>query len=152
MATIDNPVFIDTNILVYANLALSPLHLQATQRLQDLDEQGFTLWVSRQILREYLSAMTRQGDLTGEIPIASLVADVQYFVNRFRVAEDNLQVTESLLALMEQVPIGGRQVHDANIVATMQAYGIDQLLTHNVADFNRFSDFITVLPLVEDEA
>lgn len=152
MATTENPVFIDTNILIYANLAMSPFHLQATERLQALDEQRVDLWISRQILREYLSGMTRQGDLTGEIPIASLVADVRYFVNRFCVAEDSLQVTERLLTLMEQVPIGGRQVHDANIVATMQAYKIGQLLTHNVADFNRFSELITVLPLVGDEA
>jgi len=152
MATTENPVFIDTNILIYANLAMSPFHLQATEGLQALDEQRLDLWISRQILREYLSGMTRQGDLTGEIPIASLVGDVRYFVNRFRLAEDSPQVTERLLTLMEQVPIGGRQVHDANIVATMQAYGIGQLLTHNVADFNRFSELITVLPLVRDEA
>jgi predicted nucleic acid-binding protein len=52
---------------------------------------------------------------------------------------------------MEQVTIGGKQVHDANIVATMQVYGIDQLLTHNVTDFDRFTEFITVLPLIENE-
>ena len=152
MATTENLLFIDTNILIYANLAMSPFHLQATERLQTLDEQRADLWISRQILREYLSGMTRQGNLTREIPLASLVADVRYFANRFRVAEDSSQVTERLLTLMEQVPVGGRQVHDANIVATMQAYGIDQLLTHNIADFNRFSELITVLPLVENMA
>jgi len=152
MATINNPVFIDTNILIYANLAMSPFHRQAIERLQSLDEQRVDLWISRQTLREYLSGMTRQGELTGDIPVASLIADVRYFANRFRVAEDSLQVTERLLVLMEQVSIGGKQVHDANIVATMQAYGISQLLTHNVVDFNRFSEFITVLPLVGNEA
>jgi hypothetical protein len=138
--------------------------------------------------------MTRQGDLTGEIPIASLATDIQYFVNHFQVAElrscticnkpftggqdahptrnsvfverasclflrmvqhmseDNPQVTERLLTLMEQVAVGGRQVHDANIVATMQAYGINQLLTHNTVDFDRFAELITVLPLVENDA
>ena len=44
--------------------------------------------------------------------------------------------------------IRDKQVHDANIVATMQVYGIDQLLTHNVADFARFQPRIAVLPLV----
>ena len=69
------------------------------------------------------------------------------FVDRFQMAEDNLRVTERLLALMEQFPIGGKQVHDANIVATMQVYGIRQLLTHNTKDFSRFSQLITILPL-----
>lgn len=147
MQTIDNPVFIDTNILVHANLALSPFHVQATERIQVLEEQGIKLWISRQTLREYLAAMTRRGDLTGEIPVSSLLADVRYFANRFRLAEDNFLVTERLLTLMEEIFSGGRQVHDANIVATMLVYGIPQLLTANISDFTRFSELITVLPL-----
>lgn len=149
MQMTDNHIFLDTNILVYANLALSPFHLQATERLQALAEQRIELWLSRQTFREYLAAMTRQGDLTGKIPVASLVADVQHFAHRFRVAEDIPQVTERLLTLMEKIPIGGKQVHDANIVATMLVYRIPQLLTHNISDFSRFSELITVLPLQE---
>ncbi|OKH59965.1 hypothetical protein NIES2130_05770 [Scytonema sp. HK-05] len=57
----DNPVFIDTNILVYANLALSPFHSQATERLQAMEEQEIELWISRQTLREYLA---RKQDLS----------------------------------------------------------------------------------------
>ncbi|MDF5714924.1 MAG: type II toxin-antitoxin system VapC family toxin [Rhizonema sp. NSF051] len=145
----DNHIFLDTNILVYANLALSPFHIQATERLQALAEQRIELWLSRQTLREYLAAMTRHGDLTGKIPVVSLVTDVQYFAHRFRVAEDSPQVTERLLKLMEEIPIGGKQVHDANIVATMLVYRIPQLLTHNISDFSRFSELITLLPLQE---
>ncbi|OUL33277.1 type II toxin-antitoxin system VapC family toxin [Nostoc sp. 106C] len=129
MQTINHPVFIDTNILVYANLALSPFHVQATKQLQELAEQGIELWISRQTLREYLAAMTRRGDLTGQIPVASVVADVRDFSTYFRLAEDNSLVTQRLLTLMETIPIGGKQVHDANIVATMLVYGIPQLLT-----------------------
>lgn len=147
MQTTGSSVFIDTNVLIYANLALSPFHVQALEQLQALDEQGIELWVSRQILREYLAGMTRTGDLTGQIPLSSLVADVRYFANHFWVAEDSPQVTERLLTLMEEIPLGGKQVHDANIVATMQVYAIRQLLTNNTADFARFSQLITVLPL-----
>jgi len=50
---------------------------------------------------------------------------------------------------MNQVSLGGKQVHDANIVATMQAYGISHLLTHNIADFKRFESFITIVSLVQ---
>jgi hypothetical protein len=41
-----------------------------------------------------------------------------------------------------------KQVHDGNIVSTMLLYGIRHILTHNVGDFARFSDLVTVLPLV----
>ena len=42
----------------------------------------------------------------------------------------------------------GKQVHDANIVATMRANGLKRLATFNVADFARFEDEIAVEALV----
>lgn len=147
----DNRVFIDTNILVYARAAQSPFHNAALQVIQSLDDSEVEIWISRQILREYLSTLTRPQQFTNPLSLETLIEDIHLFQTRFRVAEDNLQVTQQLLTLMEQIYIGGRQVHDANIVATMQIYGISQLLTHNIADFNRFSNLITVLPLVVNQ-
>ena len=147
----DNAVFLDTNILVYANVDESPFHQMALQAIQTRYEAGVEMWVSRQVLREYLTTLTRPQVFANPRPVAITIERVRFFQTQFRIAEDSLQVTERLLTLMEQVAIGGRQVHDANIVATMQAYGISQLLTHNVADFNRYQEFITVLPLVENE-
>ncbi len=45
--------------------------------------------------------------------------------------------------------MGGKQIHDANIVATMQVYNISHLFTLNIADFMRFSSFITLIELDE---
>jgi predicted nucleic acid-binding protein len=145
----DDAVFIDTNVLVYAKVAKAPLHALAQERLRHLDEQGVELWVARQTLREYLSAMTKPDSFTEPIPIPSLVDDIRYFADRFRVAEDGSHVTERLLQLLMHVPAGGKQIHDANIVATMLAYGISRLLTHNVTDFRRYGRLIEVLPLVQ---
>ncbi len=72
---------------------------------------------------------------------------MRFFEQRFRIAEDNAWVTERLLELVSQIPVGGKQIHDANIVATMQVYGLGRLLTHNVGDFRRFAQFIEVVPL-----
>jgi len=49
-----------------------------------------------------------------------------------------------LIQLLAQVPSGGRQVHDVNIVATMLAQGITRLLTFNEADFRRFASVIDI--------
>ena len=43
------------------------------------------------------------------------------------------------------VAFGGKQVHDANIVATMLAHGERRLLTFNGADFRRFEPMIEVV-------
>ncbi|MFN6501745.1 MAG: type II toxin-antitoxin system VapC family toxin [Nostoc sp. DedQUE01] len=142
-----NPVFLDTNILVHASQIQSPFHQGAMEAIQGFYDAGVDLWISRQVLREYLATLTRSQQFTNPLPIAILIQDLRYFYNRFQVAEDNSQVTESLLTLMQEIPSGGKQVHDANIVATMLVYGIPQLSTHNTGDFARFSRLITVLPL-----
>jgi len=143
-----DPLLVDTNVLIYHQIALSPLHAAARNRLRDLLAAGHTLWVSRQILREYLAAMSRPGTVTPPLPMTTLIADVQAFQSRFFLAEDGPAVTAHLLSLLASVSCGGKQVHDANVVATMLAHGIPSLLTHNVADFSRFAGIITVVPLV----
>ena len=80
-----------------------------------------------------------------------LSIQIRSFAARFHVAEESVHVTERLLALMEQFSTGGKQIHDANIVATMQVYDIERLLTHNMRDFDRFSSLITLLPLKESD-
>ena len=47
-------------------------------------------------------------------------------------------MTDALLALCRDVEVGGRRVHDANIVATMLAHGERRLLTFNTAHFRRY--------------
>lgn len=149
MATmVAEPVFIDTNVLIYAKQSLSPWHASAVAKLQDHAAAGHPLWISRQTLREYLSAMSRPGALTTPVPMSALIADVRSFESQFLVAEDGPGVTAHLLSLLSTVACGGKQVHDANLVATMMAVGIPKLLTHNVADFNRFAAWITVVSLV----
>jgi predicted nucleic acid-binding protein len=146
-ATAD-PVFVDTNILIYAKSAGSPLHGVAVTRLDELEAAGTELWVSRQILREFVAGMTRPGVANPMPPLADVLADARRFESRFRVGEDGPLITAEWLQLLAAVPCGGKQVHDANIVATMLVHGIPNLLTHNVADFQRFAAYITVLPLV----
>lgn len=142
-------VFLDTNILIYAYSTAAPLHATATAALQSLAAAGADVCVSRQTLREYLAGMTRPSAFTGTAPFASLLRDVRHFEATYRVLEDGPAVTAELLGLLAVVKCQGRQIHDANIVATMLAHGVPNLLTHNVADFTRFATLITVIPLIQ---
>jgi predicted nucleic acid-binding protein len=144
---VGEPVFLDTNILVYANVAESPVHDAALAAIETRYERGIELWISRQILREFLAVLSRPQRFTNPRPISTLIERVRFFENHFHIAKDGPRVTEKLLGLLQQVSIGGKQIHDANIVATMQTYNIRKLLTHNTSDFVRFSAFITVVPL-----
>lgn len=140
-------VFIDTNVLLRANTAEAPFHQECLDSLTFLRDQGDELWISRQILREYISVLSRPQGFVNPRPPSILVERVRYFQSHFRVADETFTVTRNLLRLLEQIPMGGKQIHDANIVATMQACSIQHLLTLNIAVFARFSGMITVLSI-----
>jgi hypothetical protein len=46
---------------------------------------------------------------------------------------------------MDEHAMGGKQIHDANIVASMLVHNIPTLMTLNTVDFTRFSDKIALL-------
>ena len=143
--TAADPVFVDTNILIYTTMLNSPFHARASLALNEFEKESVQLWVSRQVLREYLAALTRGDPQTLPVPLADLISDVRVFESHFRVAEDGHGVTEHLLTIVGTIPVGGKQVHDANIVATMLACDIPQILTYNLDDFRRFSGMIEIL-------
>ncbi|MCC6629585.1 MAG: PIN domain-containing protein [Chloroflexi bacterium] len=137
--------FVDTNVLVYASVVEAPLHAVALEAIRVHERAGQTLWISRQVLREFLATLSRPQTFAAPLAPAVLTAQVRDFETRFHVIEDGPAVTARLLTLLEQIPTGGRQVHDANIVATMLSADIDQLLTFNPHDFARFTGLITVV-------
>jgi predicted nucleic acid-binding protein len=137
-------LFIDTNILIYANIATAPLHESALNAIKAHHQAGRTLWISRQVLREFIAARTRPQTFAKPSSPKVVIERVLYLENHFQVADDTAAVTGQLIKLMERFQIGGKQVHDANIVAAMQAYGIPALLTHNTQDFERFGKIITI--------
>jgi predicted nucleic acid-binding protein len=139
--------FVDTNVLVFAASSTAPLHQRASEELRRRDEAGQELWLSRQVLREYLATLSRPQTFAKPRHARELVGDIRYFLSHFQLAEEGSAVTEKLLELIQTVEVGGKQIHDANIVATMLANGIPTLLTHNVGDFSRFGDLIQVIPL-----
>lgn len=146
MTTGVRAVFVDTNILIYATNRLSPWHRAANSAMLGARRRGVDVVLSPQILREYLAAATRQGAAGSALPIVDILSNVQAFQHDRRVVDDTAAAASALRALLRQLSFAGRQVHDGNLVATMQVYRVDQLLTHNVADFTRFSSLITVLP------
>lgn len=140
-------VFIDTNILVFSSHQGSPNHGIAREILTTLHNTGTCLWISRQVLREYLVVMTRIDLLSGVFRCDDFIKDVKHFEQKFMIAEDGPSVTHLLLDLLHDFPTIGKQIHDANIVATMLSVGVRDLLTDNVVDFQRYSDLIQVHPL-----
>jgi predicted nucleic acid-binding protein len=140
-------VFIDTNVLVYADQGKSPFHSSARRALLAHDRRGDELWINRQVVREYLAVVTRPSRTPPHQPLMSAEgarSSVESLLQVFRIADDAAATTAQLLEILTQIPVAGRQVHDANIVATMLSNGIPTLLTFNLDDFRRFSAMIEI--------
>ena len=138
-------MFIDTNLLVaYMNVDV-PEHLNARAILDRAFQETEPLQISRQVLREYLAVVTRPRSWSAPVAMPDALNDLDRLTRAFEVLEDGPAVTETLVALCREVPVGGRQIHDANIVATMLAHGERRLLTFNTADFRRYGDRIALV-------
>ena len=138
-------MFIDTNVLVYSRILEAPNHAVARASLERAFRSPEPLRISRQVIREYLVVVTRPQVWTVVMTREEALEDVARLLDSFEVLEDGPVVTESLITLCWEVPVGGRQIHDANIVATMLAHGERRLLTFNVEDFIRYGDRIVLI-------
>ena len=139
-------MFVDTNVLVTARGAHAPRRQVALDVLADV-QRTETLRISRQVIREYLAVVTRSQTWASPLPMTEALRDVGRFASAFEVLEDSQVVTDMLATLCRDVPVAGRQVHDANIVATMLAHGERRLATFNVKDFLRYGQRVQLLTL-----
>jgi predicted nucleic acid-binding protein len=139
--------FLDTNSLIYLKFSSLSFHQSTKSIFLSLTERNNKFYISNQILREYISSCTRE---KLHKSYEELIFDCEEFIQVFEVLEDTKQVSISLLELCKKYQVNGKQVHDANITASMIANSIPYILTANVADFKRFSDLIKIIPIVED--
>ena len=126
------------------------LHQEAEYLVQQMWNDGTELWISRQVLREYLVQATHPNTFTPPLAVSEVVAQVDGIQRLFHVDDETQTVTDQLLYLLQTYPTRGKQVHDANIIATMLAYQIDTSLTMNVSDFNRFAGLIRLIGVAKN--
>lgn len=143
--------FIDTNVLLTATAVARVGHAAALALL----DGGFgerSLFLSGQVLREYIAVATRPTAANGlGLTTAEAIGNARQFLDRSNFLREDAAVRDALFHLLETVPCAGKQVHDANIAATMIAHRVGVLVTLNPRDFERFVPSIRVAGL-EDEA
>jgi predicted nucleic acid-binding protein len=139
---------LDTNVLLAATDEGRKEHDRALAILNDWPGQGVTLYASGQIMREYLAVATRPAEQNGlGLALADALANVRAFRARTTFLAEDGKVADRLIVLLEDVACGGKQVHDANVVATMLVHGIDAIVTINTGDFTRFGRHVRLVSL-----
>ena len=135
--------FLDTNILVYLANKDSPFHSGVTGKFKEIINT-YELWISRQVLREYAVVMTRSGTVEKPLSPENVASDIEKWKNAFHVADETEETTRILVELIKSYKITGKNIHDANIFATMMANSIQTLFTLNTGDFQKFKDLTLI--------
>ena len=143
-------MFLDTNVLVLARFQAAPRHALARRRMREAGDSREVLRISRQVVREYLATVTRPQQWSPPVGMNEALRHAAALETRFEILEDGPGVADALMRLCREVPVAGKQVHDANIVATMLAHGERRLLTFNGGDFRRYGERIDLIG--EEEA
>ena len=144
----DKVVLVDTNVLLSATAPLRSLHQAAFRVLNEWPNQGVILATSSQVLREYLVVATRPVEVNGlGLGVDDALANIAAFRSRMRLLVESEPVWERLRALITAYGCRGKQIHDANIVATALTSGVGMLVTANAGDFTRFATEIEVIDL-----
>jgi predicted nucleic acid-binding protein len=148
LATPPDRAMLDTNVLLAATDEGRAEHEQALEIVNDWPSRGTTLYTSGQIMREYLAVATRPAEENGlGLKLADALANVRALRERTSLLTEDGKVADRLLALLDGIECGGKQVHDANVVATMLVHGIDAVVTINLDDFTRFAREVRLIGL-----
>jgi predicted nucleic acid-binding protein len=138
-------VFCDANVILRAYHDVFPQHVAVKAVFDRLLADVADLWISRQVIREYLVQITHSRTFVTALTSDEAVQHIGNILQTCRVVDETSATTHMLLTLLRDYSVSGKQVHDANIVAVMLASGINTLLTLNTADFKRYEDRITLL-------
>ena len=142
-------VFVDTNILYYADTPTDPLGAQAILRLQELNARQNRLFISPQVLREYANVCFRNA-LYHKMEMIAVIEAVAHNLACFQRDFAMLYENEASINFWrESLPLlsSSKDVFDFDIAATMQTHGVSYILTHNTSDFAPFASWLTCIPL-----
>ena len=141
-------IFVDTNVLLSASAPGRGLHGNALFVLQDWPRQGRRLYCNGQVLREYLVVSTRPLAQNGlGLTIEDALHNLRAFSGRLKVLAESEAVSLRLRQLVGFIPCLGKQIHDANLVATALVHKVNGLVTENIEDFRRFEGTLVIIDL-----
>ena len=137
----------DTNLLLRLADTAAPQHPVATAALARVVGTGDEVYLTPQNLIEFWAVATRPRDANGfGWSRERTVQEVEALQARFSLLPESPEIFTRWLALVKQLPIHGKRVHDARLVAVLQANRIGHLITFNGSDFNAFQTLSLVDP------
>ena len=137
---------VDANVLIYALDADAPQHAAARALLEAAREPSSTLYVTSQVLCEFYSIITNPRRVSAPRSSAEALDAISALLRFLRVLPVPASAMDRLVDLLRRRPVVGGDVFDVQLIATMQANGIDRIYTFNTGDFEAFPELTVVAP------
>jgi len=138
---------LDTNVLLRMTDGNSTHHQLAGEAVSTLLARRNEVYVTAQNLIEFWAVATRPLDVNGlGWTTPRTATEVEQLLTKFPLLEDSPNILTSWLTLVTAYDIKGKKVHDARLVATMQAHGVTHLLTFNTDDFKGYPNITLLHP------
>jgi predicted nucleic acid-binding protein len=141
-------VLADSGILLRLLEPSDPLHTTIEQAVRVLHTRDDRIVIAPQNVAEFWNVCTRPPAARGGygLSIAETNRRLTILESVFSVLAEPPTTYQLWRSLVVTHAVHGKQVHDARIVAVMQALGITHVLTLNDADFARYAGITAVTP------
>jgi predicted nucleic acid-binding protein len=140
-------ILIDTNILLRIVDQTAKEHSVCVEALRVLDDRGEDLAICAQLMIEFWSVATRPSNANG---LGLSPQRAAFFLDGFTQSLKTLPEPADIAVYwrrtVEQYSVISKQAHDARLVALMDAHGVRQILTLNLADFARYTNVQSLPP------
>jgi predicted nucleic acid-binding protein len=138
---------VDTNILLRLSRRSDPQHEAVRGAISRLATQGANLYFTHQNIAELWNVMTRPVARNGfGLTISEAENEVLAIEAGMNLLADNKDVFEEWRKIVVRHKVSGVQVHDARLAAVMIVHKVDNILTMNMSDFDRYVGITAVSP------
>jgi toxin-antitoxin system PIN domain toxin len=131
MTTVSDPVFLDTNVLIYAADQSAAFHAACKALLERGIRGDVQLVLSPQILAEFIAIATNPNVMPTPLPATEAYAHTKALSQSFRVVVPSSQVFDRVLELLAATRISGKRVHDVLHAATMLDNDVAAIYTYD---------------------
>lgn len=140
-------VLVDTNVLLRSAQANHPLSSQAVHAVSRLLRQRDSVFFSSQNIAEFWNVATRPAGMNGlGLSIDEVVMEVSSIESLLTLLPDIPGIYPEWKRVVEQHRVLGVKVYGARLVALMNLYGVDTILTFNTGDFKRYAGMNALHP------
>jgi predicted nucleic acid-binding protein len=140
-------VLVDTNILLRSAQPTHPLCAQATHAVSKLIRQKDAVFFCSQNIAEFWNVATRPADLNGlGLSHEEVVQEVSSIERLLTLLPEIPAIYPAWKEILKDNKVQGVKVYDARLVAIMNVYAVESILTFNTADFKRYSNITALHP------